>query len=97
MLQKRRDEEVWMITSWCRVTEESYGEFQIDWSGYENKIIIDIIIKEPIGGAHHNPQKVYDNILTEINQQLPLLLNMNPEKRIKERINKFSKMGIYSG
>ncbi len=62
----------------------------------KNKLI-DIIIKEPIGGAHHNPQKVYDNILTEINQQLPLLLNMNPEKRIKERINKFSKMGIYSG
>ena len=58
--------------------------------------LIDIIIKEPIGGAHNNPQQVYDNIKLEINHQIEQLLNINPEKRIKERINKFSKMGIYS-
>tara|TARA_B100000579_G_scaffold197924_1_gene161824 strand:- start:4548 stop:5501 length:954 start_codon:yes stop_codon:yes gene_type:complete len=61
----------------------------------KNKLI-DIIIKEPIGGAHNNPQQVYDNIKLEIHHQTEQLLNANPEKRIQQRINKFSKMGIYS-
>jgi len=61
----------------------------------KNKLI-DGIIKEPMGGAHHNPDKTYNNVLLEINNSIPELLNINPEKRIKERMNKFSKMGIYS-
>ena len=61
----------------------------------KNKLI-DVIIKEPMGGAHTNPQKVYETVKLEINSQINKLLNQNPEKRIKERINKFSKMGIYS-
>ena len=62
----------------------------------KNKLI-DGIIKEPAGGAHNNPEKIYKNVLAEINNTMPVLLQMNPEKRIKERINKFSKMGVYSG
>jgi len=61
----------------------------------KNKLI-DGVIKEPTGGAHHDPDKIYNNILSEINNTIPELLNINPEKRIKQRINKFSKMGIYS-
>ena len=61
-----------------------------------NNKLIDSIIKEPIGGAHQNPQKVFNKILETINEYTPKLLNTNPEKRIKERIDKFAKMGIYS-
>jgi len=62
----------------------------------KNKLI-DGIIKEPMGGAHHNPELAYKNFLYQINQTIPELLKLNPEKRIKNRISKFSKMGIYSG
>ena len=58
--------------------------------------LIDSIIKEPMGGAHHNPEKVYSNLASELDIAIDKLLNINPEKRIKNRINKFSKMGIYS-
>ena len=58
--------------------------------------LIDGIIKEPMGGAHHDPKVVYKNVLSEINRTIPDLLKLNPEKRIKKRISKFSKMGIYS-
>jgi len=61
----------------------------------KNKLI-DHIIKEPMGGAHHNPEKVYSNLASELDIAIDKLLNINPEKRIKNRINKFSKMGIYS-
>jgi len=62
----------------------------------KNKLI-DQIVKEPIGGAHHNPEKVFDNVKIEIQKTILQLLQINQEKRIKERIQKFDKMGIYSG
>ena len=61
----------------------------------KNKLI-DEIIKEPLGGAHNNPIKTYTNVHAAIFSHIDQLSNMSPEKRIKERINKFSKMGIYS-
>ena len=58
--------------------------------------LIDQIIKEPLGGIHHNPKKVYDKITEILSSNIASLLNLNPEKRIKERIKKFEKMGIFS-
>jgi len=58
--------------------------------------LIDGIIKEPIGGAHNNPEKVYNNLAAEIDIWIKKLLSITPENRIKNRIKKFSKMGIYS-
>jgi acetyl-CoA carboxylase carboxyl transferase subunit alpha len=58
--------------------------------------LIDSIIKEPLGGVHHNPKKVFDSILEILNNQTNTLMNLDPQKRIKQRIKKFEKMGIYS-
>ena len=59
--------------------------------------LIDGIIKEPIGGAHHQPEKVYERVHECINSTIESLIKNSPEKMIKDRIKKFSKMGIYSG
>ena len=59
--------------------------------------LIDGIIKEPIGGAHHQPEKVYEKVYEQINSTIKDLIKTNPNKMIKDRINKFSKMGIFSG
>ena len=59
--------------------------------------LIDGIIKEPLGGAHHQPEKVYEKIYEQINSTIGNLIKTNPNKMIKDRINKFSKMGIFSG
>ena len=61
----------------------------------KNKLI-DVIVKEPLGGAHNNPEKVYNNLASEIENHITKLLNIDNEKRIQNRIKKFSKMGIYS-
>ena len=58
--------------------------------------LIDTIIKEPLGGAHHNPEQTFKNVVEKINNYTPEILKMNPEKRIKNRIKKFEKMGIFS-
>tara|TARA_Y100000589_G_scaffold84405_1_gene78378 strand:+ start:14634 stop:15587 length:954 start_codon:yes stop_codon:yes gene_type:complete len=61
----------------------------------KNKLI-DGIIKEPLGGAHNDPQKIYKNIIDTLQHQFSHLNQLSPEKRIKNRIQKFEKMGIYS-
>jgi acetyl-CoA carboxylase carboxyl transferase subunit alpha len=57
--------------------------------------LIDGIIEEPLGGAHRNPeaiiQKVKDFILTETEA----LQKLEPILLKRQRIEKFSKMGVY--
>lgn len=59
----------------------------------KNKLI-DGIIREPAGGAHSNPKKMYTNVKKEILKQLEELDAMKPEERINQRIEKFCDMGV---
>ncbi|WP_276496034.1 acetyl-CoA carboxylase carboxyltransferase subunit alpha [Pontibacter litorisediminis] len=59
----------------------------------QNKLI-DGIIKEPLGGAHLDPNKMMATLKKEIIRLLDELGTMDPEERIMERIEKFSNMGV---
>lgn len=58
--------------------------------------LIDGIIQEPLGGAHRDHQGAFVQVKKTLLEQLPKLLKMNPEKRIKERIQKFENMGVFN-
>jgi acetyl-CoA carboxylase carboxyl transferase subunit alpha len=60
----------------------------------KNKLI-DGIIAEPIGGAHTNHDEAHQFVKAEILKQIKALNKIKPEARIKKRIEKFSKMGVY--
>lgn len=60
----------------------------------KNKLI-DGIIKEPLGGAHTNPEEMFETVKNEILKQLQKLEAIDPDKLVTSRINKFSKMGVY--
>ncbi|MFT6827192.1 MAG: acetyl-CoA carboxylase carboxyl transferase subunit alpha [Roseivirga sp.] len=55
--------------------------------------LVDGIIKEPLGGAHRNIQWMCDELKKTILKELKPLLAMDVNKRIDERIEKFSAMG----
>jgi acetyl-CoA carboxylase carboxyl transferase subunit alpha len=57
--------------------------------------LIDSIIKEPLGGAHYNPEEIYKNVRKIILKEINNLSKMDPEKRINQRIDKFCSMGIF--
>ena len=59
----------------------------------KNKLI-DGIIKEPIGGAHANPEEMFQTVRKEIVTHIKKLEAVDSEKRIEERINKFCDMGV---
>jgi acetyl-CoA carboxylase carboxyl transferase subunit alpha len=60
---------------------------------YANKLI-DGIIKEPLGGAHHNPEQMAKTIQTKIVDDLKLLLKQDIDQVIADRIEKFCAMGV---
>ncbi|MGB1032452.1 MAG: carboxyl transferase domain-containing protein, partial [Flavobacteriales bacterium] len=56
--------------------------------------LIDGIIKEPLGGAHRNPEVMYDTLKETILTEIKALNKIKPDRRIKNRIKKFSSMGV---
>ena len=60
----------------------------------KNKLI-DGIIKEPLGGAHAEPEKMYKKLKTEIKRHISKLNELSPQQRVDNRIEKFCKMGVY--
>jgi acetyl-CoA carboxylase carboxyl transferase subunit alpha len=58
--------------------------------------LIDDIVKEPLGGAHTDPEKMAKTLKAHIKNELAGLINMDPEERITQRIKKYSDMGRYA-
>lgn len=56
--------------------------------------LIDGVIKEPVGGAHIDRETTYKNVKKEVLAQTAALEKIKLEKRIKDRIKKFSDMGV---
>ena len=57
--------------------------------------LIDGIIKEPLGGAHTNPEEMCKILKKTLKKNLQELSEMDAEERINQRINKFSNMGVF--
>ncbi len=60
---------------------------------YKNKLI-DGIIPEPLGGAHHNPEQMAKAVQDRIIRDLKELKPRNIDEVISERIDKFCSMGV---
>lgn len=56
--------------------------------------LIDGIIKEPLGGAHRDPEKMFDSVKQEVLKLLKQLGKIDADTRISQRIEKFSSMGV---
>jgi acetyl-CoA carboxylase carboxyl transferase subunit alpha len=58
--------------------------------------IIDAIISEPLGGAHHDPEKVYVNVKKFILEQWQVLRMMPKEILLEQRYLKYRKIGQFN-
>jgi len=57
--------------------------------------IIDEIIPEPLGGAHRNPSLVYEKLKESILKNIRELNKLSGDELIKDRYDKFCKMGEF--
>ena len=58
--------------------------------------IVDEIIKEPLGGAHKDPEKTFHSIRNAIIRNYNELKKLSPKDLIDHRMAKYSKMGVYN-
>ena len=61
----------------------------------KNKLI-DKIIKEPLGGAHQNRNKVFNTVKKEIITSFNDLKLISTTKLLEERSNRFTSMGVFN-
>ncbi len=57
--------------------------------------IIDGVIKEPLGGAHRNPQEAADNIKKTVKKDLAGLRGLGKDKLLEARYNKIRSIGVF--
>jgi acetyl-CoA carboxylase carboxyl transferase subunit alpha len=55
--------------------------------------VIDKIIEEPLGGAHHSPEMIFENVKEHILEQWNILKGIPTELLVEKRYHKFRKMG----
>jgi acetyl-CoA carboxylase carboxyl transferase subunit alpha len=63
-----------------------------DMKGFE---LVDEIIPEPLGGAHWDYQESATILKSHLIPVIKELKNIDPQKRINDRIEKFGKMGFW--
>lgn len=61
----------------------------------KNFDLVDDVVAEPVGGAHARPEEMAATLKTYLLGALTELNKKDADKRIEERIEKFSKMGFY--
>lgn len=57
--------------------------------------LVDDVLKEPLGGAQTNPEEMAATLKNYLIESVAELCKIDAEKRIDDRIEKFSKMGFY--
>ena len=58
--------------------------------------IIDGVVKEPMGGAHYNPQETADNLKNMILKNLNEMKDMSAQELKDDRYSKFRRMGVFN-
>jgi acetyl-CoA carboxylase carboxyl transferase subunit alpha len=57
--------------------------------------VIDEIVKEPLGGAHRNPQRMAENLKEALERHLTVLEKMDMGELLRLRYEKFRRMGTF--
>ena len=57
--------------------------------------LIDDVVKEPLGGAHKDPEKMAKVLKSHIKKEIAALRELPVDKMIEQRIAKYAKMGEF--
>ena len=74
--------------------EQAAEALQLTANDLKRMNLIDGIIKEPLGGAHNDVDFAADKLKKIILSEIEKLEKIDPEKRILDRVEKFSLMGV---
>ncbi len=75
--------------------ERAADALKLTSSDMKKNGLVDDVIKEPINGAHRNHEATFISVKKYLKKTIDELEKVDANKRINERIDKFSKMGVW--
>jgi acetyl-CoA carboxylase carboxyl transferase subunit alpha len=58
--------------------------------------LIDLIVKEPLGGAHTDRAKTFEIVATSIEKAYKELCDLSPKDLVDKRMKKYDDMGVFN-
>merc|ERR1711966_568112 len=76
--------------------EQAAEALKLTANDMKRQNLIDLIVKEPLGGAHNNKEKTFEIVSNTILKEYKSLRNLSPKELVKNRMKKYSEMGVFN-
>ena len=76
--------------------EQAAEALKLTAADMKKQKLIDLIVREPLGGAHSNREKTFEIVANEITKKYKELKNLSPKELVKNRMKKYSEMGVFN-
>ena len=76
--------------------EQAAEALKLTATDMKKEKLIDLIIREPLGGAHSNREKTFQIVANAITKEYKELKNLSPKELVKNRMKKYSEMGVFN-
>ena len=76
--------------------EQAAEALKLTATDMKKEKLIDIIVREPLGGAHSNREKTFQIVSNAIIKEYKELKNLSPKELVKIRMKKYSEMGVFN-
>ncbi|SHI66935.1 acetyl-CoA carboxylase carboxyltransferase subunit alpha [Aquimarina spongiae] len=77
--------------------EQAAEALKLTATDMKKQKLIDEIVKEPLGGAHSDREKIFKTVRDKILSSYEELKNLSPEDLIEKRMDKYANMGVFKG
>ena len=76
--------------------EQAAEALKLTATDMKKEKLIDLIVREPLGGAHSNREKTFLIVANAITKEYKELKNLSPKELVKNRMKKYSEMGVFN-
>ena len=84
-----------LCSSW-EFKEKAAEALKLTATDMKKQKLIDVIVKEPLGGAHTNRAKTFTTVANVITKEYNQLKDFSPKDLVAQRMDKYSQMGVYN-
>ncbi len=77
--------------------EQAAEALKLTATDMKQQKLIDVIVKEPIGGAHGNREETFKIVAAAISKEYKALKDLSPKDLVAKRMDKYSEMGVFKG
>ncbi len=75
--------------------EQAAEALKLTATDMKKQKLIDEIVKEPLGGAHSDREKIFKTVRDKISSSYDEFKNLSPEELVEKRMDKYSNMGVF--